>query len=208
MLDIFKSGGPVLIVIVFLSFIATVIVIERLIYFRKIKVNQKKLSQRLKVALSQKHYQEALVICDDKPAPLTNIVKVGINNRDLGIDEVKELMLSQAQLEVPKLERFISPLGTIAHIAPLLGLLGTVTGNIKAFSLLGSGQVDPTKLAGGISEALYTTAAGMIVGIPAIIFYNALVSKVNKEILVLENRVNELALFIKEGSERVENIGD
>jgi biopolymer transport protein ExbB len=97
------------------------------------------------------------------------------------------------------MEKFLSSLGTIAHISPLLGLLGTVTGNIQAFGVLGNfGSVaDPSVLAKGISEALITTAAGIIVSIPAIIFYNYLVSKVNHSIIRLENRVGEMVLLLK-----------
>lgn len=98
------------------------------------------------------------------------------------------------------MEKFLSTLGTIAHVTPLLGLLGTVTGNIRAFGVLsqtGIGTGDPAVLAGGISEALLTTAAGIIVSIPAIAFYNYLVSRVNHSIIRLENRVNELVLYLR-----------
>ncbi|MCA1753759.1 MAG: MotA/TolQ/ExbB proton channel family protein [Spirochaeta sp.] len=97
------------------------------------------------------------------------------------------------------MERFLTSLGTIAHISPLLGLLGTVTGNIQAFGVLGEFGMggDPAILARGISEALITTAAGIIVAVPAIIFYNYLVSKVNHTIIHLENRVSELVLLLK-----------
>jgi biopolymer transport protein ExbB len=98
------------------------------------------------------------------------------------------------------MERYLSFLGTIAHISPLLGLLGTVTGNIRAFGVLGDFAAaggNPALLAQGISEALVTTAAGLIVAIPAIIFYNALVSKVNHRIIQLENRVTEMVFLLK-----------
>ncbi|MFW5812593.1 MAG: MotA/TolQ/ExbB proton channel family protein, partial [Alkalispirochaetaceae bacterium] len=108
-----------------------------------------------------------------------------------------------ANLEIPRMERFLTSLGTIAHVSPLLGLLGTVTGNIQAFGVLGSGGVvggDPSILAQGISEALITTAAGIIVSVPAVAFYNYLVSKVNHSIIRLENRVSELVFFLKGAS--------
>ena len=97
------------------------------------------------------------------------------------------------------MERNISTLGTIAHISPLLGLLGTVTGNIQAFGLLGNFGVgaDPALLAQGIAEALVTTAAGIVVSIPAIVFYNYLVSRVNHTIIGLETRVGDLVLALK-----------
>ena len=96
--------------------------------------------------------------------------------------------MDAANVEIPKQERFLPTLGTIAHVAPLLGLLGTVTGNIGAFGVLGEagGLADSSQLALGISEALLTTAAGMIVGIPTIMFYNYLVTKANNTIVRLE----------------------
>ena len=105
--------------------------------------------------------------------------------------------MDAANVEIPKQERFLPTLGTIAHVAPLLGLLGTVTGNIDAFGVLGDagGLADSSRLALGISEALLTTAAGLIVGIPVIMFYNYLSSKANNTIVRLENRVSELVLL-------------
>ena len=202
MLEVIQKGGPVMIPILGLFFIGTVIIIERLIFFHKIKVDEDKMINRLKEALKQNHYQEALSICETNPSPVTNLMKVGIDNRHLGATSIRDTIVSAANMEVPRLERFLSSLGTIAHISPLLGLLGTVTGNINAFGVLGKfGSVgDPALLASGISEALITTAAGLIVSIPTIIFYNYLVNKVNHIIIRLENRVNEMVLLLGGGN--------
>jgi biopolymer transport protein ExbB len=128
-------------------------------------------------------------------------MRVGIDHREHESYVQKEVIMDAANQEIPRLERFLSALGTIAHIAPLLGLLGTVTGNIEAFGVLGRfGSVgDPSILAKGISEALITTAAGIILAVPTIVFYNFLVSKVNHTIVHLENRVNELVLLLGNG---------
>ncbi|MBN2509844.1 MAG: MotA/TolQ/ExbB proton channel family protein [Spirochaetales bacterium] len=202
MLDIIQKGGPIMIVILGLFFIGTVIIIERLLFFRKIKVDEDKMINRLKEALRHNHYQEALSICETNPSPVTNLMRVGIDNRHLDTGTIRDMIVSAANMEVPRLERFLSSLGTIAHIAPLLGLLGTVTGNIDAFGVLGKfGSVgDPALLAAGISEALITTAAGLIVSIPTITFYNYLVNKVNHIIIRLENRVNEMVLLLGGGN--------
>ena len=97
---------------------------------------------------------------------------------------------------VPKYEHLLTPLGTIANISTLLGLLGTVTGNIKAFGVLGAGGTmgDPTLLAGAIAEALTTTVAGLCVSIPSVIFHNFFVSRVNRRIVEMESRVTEVLL--------------
>ena len=198
MLELIQKGGIIMIFIILVSLIATIIIIERLIYFRRIRADEETLISRLKSTLQKAHFDEALSICENNPCPVTNLMKVGIEHRIYPKHVIREAILDAASLETPQLERYLSALGTIAHIAPLLGLLGTVTGNIRAFGVLGAfGAVgDPGLLARGISEALITTAAGIIVSIPAIIFYNYLVSKVNHIILRMENRVNELVLLL------------
>ena len=198
MLDILEKGGVIMWIIMFLSVIAAVLIIERLFYFRRIRVDEEKMISRLKSTLKKGHFDEALSICENNPSPITNLMKVGIEHRGYSPETIKETILDAANLEIPKMEKHLPALGTITHIAPLLGLLGTVTGNISAFGVLGKlGSVgDPGLLAKGISEALLTTAAGLIVAIPAIIFYNYLVNKVNHSIIRMENRANELVLLL------------
>ncbi|MCD6397432.1 MAG: MotA/TolQ/ExbB proton channel family protein [Spirochaetaceae bacterium] len=201
MFILISKGGPIMVLILLLSIIAGVIIIERLLFFRRIKMDEDKFIDRLKSAIQKGHYDEAVDICDNYSTPLANLMKVGIEHRNYGKAEIKESILAAANLEVPQLERYLTSLGTIAHISPLLGLLGTVTGNIKAFGVLGQfGSVaDPSLLATGISEALLTTAAGIIVSIPAVAFHNYLVGKANYTITNLENRVNDMVLFFKVG---------
>ena len=199
MLELMQKGGVVMILIALLALIGTIIIIERLIFFRKIRGDEEKMINRLKSALEKGHFDEATSICENNPTPITNLMKVGIEHKDFSESEIKDTIMSAANLEIPRLERFLPALGTVAHIAPLLGLLGTVTGNIEAFGVLGQFAAggDPRALANGIAEALLTTAAGIVVAVPAIIFYNYLVSKVNHIIIRLENRVSELVLLLK-----------
>lgn len=199
MLDLIQRGGMVMAIIFLLSLVATVIIIERFIYFWKIRVDEDKMISRLKATLEKGHFDEALSICENNPSPISNLMRVGIEHRGFSQPDIKDAIQGAANLEIPKLERFLPSLGTVAHIAPLLGLLGTVTGNIKAFGVLSnlSTAGDPALLASGIAEALLTTAAGIVVSIPAIIFYNHLVSKVNHLIIRLENRVTELVLLLR-----------
>jgi len=203
MLDILQKGGIIMWIILFLSIVAAVIVIERLLYFRKIRIDEEKMINRLKATLRKRHFDEAISICENNPSPITNLMRVGIEHRHHAPETIKETILDAANLEIPQMEKHLPALGTVTHIAPLLGLLGTVTGNISAFGVLGKlGSVgDPALLAKGISEALLTTAAGLIVAIPAIIFYNYLVNKVNHTIIRLENRVNELVLLLETNKE-------
>lgn len=198
-MEIIGKGGIIMVIILLLSVVATAIIIERFLFFRRIRVDEEKLINRLKSALQKHHYDEALDICENNPSPIANLMRVGIENRGFSQGEIKDAIMSAANLEIPHLERYLTSLGTIAHISPLLGLLGTVTGNIKAFGVLGSfgGAVgDPALLANGIAEALLTTAAGIIVSVPTVAFYNFLVNKVNHIIIRLENRVNDLVILL------------
>lgn len=200
MMQLIEQGGVILVIILALSVIAVAIIIERLLYFRKNRGDEETIMRRLETVLSKGNFDEALAICESTPSPITNLMKVGIEHRDYSREVIRMAISDAANMEIPRLERFLSTLGTIAHITPLLGLLGTVTGNIQAFGVLGEtgvGGGDPAVLAQGISEALLTTAAGIIVSIPAIAFYNYLVSRVNHSIIRLENRVNELVLYLK-----------
>ena len=199
MFNIIEKGGLVMIFIILLSVVAAVIIIERLLFFRRIRSDEEKVIENIRGALEKNHFYEAIAICENDPSPIANLLKVGIEHRFYSQAEIKDAIMGAANLEIPRLEKYLSPLGTIAHIAPLLGLLGTVTGNIEAFGVLGTaGAVgDPGLLASGISEALLTTAAGLIVSIPATVFYNHLVQRVNHIILRMENSVNELVLMLK-----------
>ena len=199
MVELMKQGGPLLIPIMLAFLIAIIIIIERLLYLNGIAKDEATSLQTINNALRHGKIQEALKICNDTDSPASNIMKAGIINRDRPEPAIKEAILSAASLEIPKLERFLSALGTIAHIAPLLGLLGTVTGNIKAFDVLGQfgAGSDPKELAKGIAEALLTTAAGIIVAVPALIFYNYFVARVNHIILRLENKVNDVIIMLK-----------
>ncbi|MBP7095698.1 MAG: MotA/TolQ/ExbB proton channel family protein [Spirochaetia bacterium] len=202
MLEFFAKGGPVLWIIMALAFVGLSIIIERLLYFRRIDVDEEKLFSRVKSALEKGRFDEAMAICDTNVSPLSALMKVGIEHRSRSEQAQKEVLKDAANQEVPRLEKGVSALGTIAHIAPLLGLLGTVTGTMKAFGVLGrfGAVTDPAVLALGVSEALVTTVGGIVVAVPAVIFYNFLVTKVNLILVKMENQVNTLILMVNAGN--------
>lgn len=209
MFDFFVQGGIVLWFIMALALVGLAIIIERLMYFKRIAVDEEKLFSRVRSSVEKGHYDEALAICDTNESPLSALMKVGIEHRNQPEMAQKEVLKDAASQETPRLERGVSALGTIAHIAPLLGLLGTVTGTMKAFGVLGrfGAVADPSILAKGVSEALITTVAGIIVAVPAVIFYNYLVGKVNLILIKMENQVNALVLMINSGRpERIERL--
>jgi biopolymer transport protein ExbB len=206
MLELFAKGGTVLYILVILSGLAVAIIIERLLYFRRISTDEAKLYSRVRSSLEKGHYDEAMAICDQNLSPFSALMRVGIENRAYPEQVQKEVLKDAAAQEVPRLEKYVAALGTIANIAPLIGLLGTVTGTMRALGVLGSfGAVaDPSILASGVSEALINTVGGIIVAVFSVIFYNYLVSRVNLTILKLEGQVSTLVLMINSRPTRSE----
>lgn len=205
MFSILVSGGPVMIPIAICAIIATVIILDKIMFFTAIKKGQRDLLPRIRASIDKGHYDEAAAICDTVDGPVSRLLKTGISYRGYSESDIKEAVINQSSREIPKLERFLSTLGTIANISTLLGLLGTVTGNIQAFGVLGGmgSMGNPSVLAGAISEALVTTASGLIVSIPAIIFYNYFIAEVNRIVTEMEASVSDLVLLLV--SERKKN---
>ena len=211
MLDLLVKGGPVMIPIGLCALAATVIVIERLLFYRSIAKSDASLMLKLRPAVVDGNYEDAARICDASESPLARLARAGIDYRELEEADIKEAVMNAANREVPRVERYLSTLGTIANISTLLGLLGTVTGNIRAFGVLAAtgAMGNPGLLAGAIAEALITTAAGLIISIPATIFYNYFVSRSNKTIVEMESSVGDLVLLIvaRLGSEKKSRAG-
>ena len=110
MLDLIQKGGVVLVLILALSVVAVVIIIERLLYFRRIRGDESVLLNRLKSTIAKGHYEEALAICEASPSPITNLTKVGIEHRGYPESIIRSMVSDAANMEVPKLERFLSAL--------------------------------------------------------------------------------------------------
>jgi biopolymer transport protein ExbB len=148
----------------------------------------------MRTVLQQNRQQEAVDICDETDAPVARITKAGILKYDRSKEDIREAIDDAGHLEIPRLEHYLPALATCAHISPLLGLLGTVAGMIKAFAQIQSkqGLVNPSDLAEGISNALVTTAAGLCVAIPALVAYNYFVTRVDNMILEMEISSSEL----------------
>ncbi len=199
MFEVLKSGGILMIPIFLCAFGATFIIIERLLYFVKLSKMDDALYNNIHVLLSKKDFTAAENLCSNTQTPASNVLKKLIQCKDYASDDIKEIATSEMARQIPQLERFLTSLGTIANISTLLGLLGTVTGNIGAFGVLGDAGTmgNPAILAGAISEALVTTASGLAVSIPAIIFHNYLANKANKIILAMEAEVSDFTMRIQ-----------
>lgn len=192
--EIMIKGGIMMIPIALCSIIALAILIERLVSLRKIRINARTFVLQVKNMLLRKQVTEAIMLCKQTPGPIAGITKAGLMKHARPREEIKDAIEGAAKTEVFYLERYLGVLGTLAAITPLIGFLGTVTGMIKAFMQIQSlgGNVDSSVLAGGIWEALITTAAGLSVGIPTLIVYNWLQAKVERHVFEMQESSNEL----------------
>lgn len=192
--QIILKGGVMMIPIAIASIIALAILLERLYSLRKIRINARTFVLQVKNMMLRKQVDDAIMLCKQTPGPIASIFKAGLLKYNRPREEIKDAIEGAAHTEVFHLEKNLGVLGTIAAITPLIGFLGTVTGMIKAFMQIQAlgGNVDASVLAGGIWEALITTAAGLSVGIPALIVYNWIQSKVEMHVFEMQDSSNEL----------------
>ena len=201
--QLFLAGGPVMWPILLCSIIALALIIEKFLHLNKIKIDAEEFLSSILDKIKRHEIKDALQICDDTKSPTSNILKAGILKYDRLRPQIKEAIEDAALYEVPKLERNLSSLATLAHVSPLLGLLGTATGMVRCFQTIQAKAsafhpVAPGDLAGGIWEALLSTVFGLIVAIPSFVAYNYLVARVNNFILEMERASTELVNFLTE----------
>lgn len=194
MFELFRAGGPLMWVILLCSLVALTIIFERILTLRKKQVVPANLRQQIvDLARSGKVSREKVEVIRNH-SPLGAVLAAGLANMSYGPDAMREALEEAGKQVVHRLGRYLNTLGTIASITPLIGLLGTVIGMIKVFTAItASGVGDPTVLSGGISEALITTAAGLSVGIPCLMFYRYFRSRISELSVMLEE--NALALL-------------
>lgn len=200
---VFLAGGPVMWPILFCSIFALAIILEKFLYLHKIKIDTQQFLNNILDKMKRHQIKEALQTCDSTKSPISHILKAGILKYDRTREQIKEAIEDATLYEIPHLEKNLSALATIAHISPLLGLLGTVTGMVRCFQTIQAKAtsfhpVSPGDLAGGIWEALLTTVAGLIVAIPTFVAYNYLVNRINNFILEMEKASTELVNFLTE----------
>ncbi len=184
------------------SVIGLTVIIDRYIVIRKAKINVPAFMVRIRGMLKKKDVTGAISYCMEEKSPVANIIRKGLTKYKLGHERVKEAIENAGRQEISKLEKGLAVLASISGIAPLLGFLGTVTGMITAFMTIEdlAGSANPSDLAGGIWEALLTTAFGLIVGIPALAFYNYFISAVKKLVGDMETVANDVVDIIQDSS--------
>jgi biopolymer transport protein ExbB len=200
--ELLANGGLMLWLILLVSAVGVAVFIERFLHCHRAQINSTEFLNGVRTVLKRGNVVEALSICDATPGPVARLVKTAIVNRDQGRERVHEALEEAGLLEVPRLEEKLNLLATIAQLAPLLGLLGTVLGFIKTFSYLqGQGlYAHLSDLSAGVWQALICTAAGLAVAIPAHAGYNYLVSRVNAIVLDMERASTEIVNIVAEGA--------
>lgn len=208
-ISFFQKMGFVFWPLALCSITALTFIIERFFTFARArsKIGAEQFMASITDSLRNENIMEAVSTCEDAGGPLANVLKAGllrysqaqIEEREITKDEIQEAIEEAELLETPELEKNLPVLGTVAVASPLFGLLGTVTGMINAFTTIAlEGTGDPQQLAGGISQALLTTAAGLTIAIPCLIFYQLFDSWVNRYVLeigqVSTEIVNQLVL--------------
>ena len=187
MLEIVRAGGWVMVPIIACSIIAAAIVLERLWTLQPKRVLPVNLAEQVRDWISNDELDPAHLQRLHQSSPLGQMLAAGLANRHKPREVIKESIEDAGRHAVHELERYLSSLGTIASISPLLGLLGTVFGMIKVFAAISTAGVgSPGALAGGISEALITTAAGLSIAIPAMIAYRWLRARVDGLVIQME----------------------
>jgi biopolymer transport protein ExbB len=196
-----NNGGPVLWIILFASAVALIVFIERFLHCHRAQINSTEFLNGVRNVLKRDNIVEALSICDATPGPVARLVKTAILNRDHGRERVREALEEAGLAEVPRLEEKLNLLATIAQLAPLLGLLGTVLGFIRTFMAMQNDGLNAkvADLSDGIWKALICAAAGLAVAIPAHAAYNYLVSRVNSIVLDMERAATEIVNIVTEG---------
>lgn len=197
---ILKSGW-LIVPIILCSIFSLAIVVERLFFYLAIRVNVPLVLAKILDLVRKNKITEAIDVCEKNPFYATNILKSGLIHYQESREVIKEAIENASLYEVPKLEKNLNFLSTIAHISPLMGLLGTVVGLVKCFYIIEQktvsvGMVNPSDLAGGIWEALLTTVAGLCVAIPSYIMYNYFIHRVNLATLEAERAATELLEII------------
>ncbi len=177
--DIIHLGGPCMVPIVMCSIFSVTIAIERFYYFFRLHLGKDidGFFEQLRAALGAKQWSKAQALCESWQGPVARVILAGLATHEATPQEIDEAMEEAAHQELPEVEQHLRWLSTLAQVSTMLGLLGTVTGLVRAFQVIqvksvAGNPVSPGDLAGGVWEALITTVAGLVIAIPTIIAYN------------------------------------
>jgi biopolymer transport protein ExbB len=199
-----SSGGPAMWMLLVLSVVAVAIVIERLMFFASQHSDAKGLLRALGAKIAADDLAGAIKVCQSQKGMLPKILEFGLRRGEKDRSDISDALSIALMEHLNSLERNLAVIGTIAVIAPFVGLFGTVLGIIRAFQDIAlKGNSTPAVVAAGVSEALITTAAGLFVAVVAVIFFNYFKSRIktfNQEMIVAANQLAEMLHFHNTGS--------
>ncbi|MBM4147628.1 MAG: MotA/TolQ/ExbB proton channel family protein [Lentisphaerae bacterium] len=199
-LYLLSRGGALVWVIFGAGMVALGVFIERSLHLHRARIRAEDFMRGIKNNLIRGNISESLSICDGTPGPVAHVVKTAILHRSGGKDEIQKAMQEAALSETSRMERRLVVLATVAQIAPVLGLLGTVLGMLRSLLVIrGHGAlVQSTDVTDGLMSALVTTAAGLSVAIPCYIGFNILVIRIDRLVLDMERVASEMTAFLDE----------
>ncbi len=193
MVELFNKGGPFMWPLLFSLVIGIAVIFERLWTLSRASINTKKFMGQVQEALERDGVEGAVNVCANTRGPIASIFHAGLLRLDRGLESVERAIEDAGSIEMAFLERGMIWLATIANVAPMLGFLGTVSGMIRAFEAIArAGDVEPSLVASGISEALITTATGLTIAIPIQAFHNYFVSRIDKIVIDMEESSSAL----------------
>ena len=208
--EIFDKGGVTMYLIMFCSIVMLAVVLEKFYSLRSVHANADEILRTVASQVKKGEKKGALSFLKQTPGVLPRILETGIHRFEYNRETIENAINNSIQKQLPVLDRHLGILGTIAAIAPLFGLLGTITGMINAFSRIASeGTTGPAVIATGVYEALYTTAAGLIVAIPAVVFYNYFKQRVKNtenDLEIYGNKMTEIIMLAREGKDYPEDL--
>jgi len=200
-IELLKQGGPVLWVILVAGVMAFIVFIERSLHMHRARIRADDFLRGVCNILGRKNVEEALMICDETPGPVAYLVRTAILQREETKD-VLQASIEEARLaEISRMERRLVVIATVAQLAPLLGLLGTVVGMVEALLMMyqQAPLIQSADVLGGVMKALVTTGAGLAVAIPCYAAFNLLVVKIDRIVLDMDRAGLEIVAFLTGG---------
>jgi len=203
MLELLQKGGPLMWLILLCSITALGVFAERILYLHRASIHTGDFLRGLANLLRKKNFAEAVQECAGTPGPVPRVLHAMLLRHSAPRAELREIALEAGQLEVPRLERNLALLGTIAYATPLLGLLGTILGLMSAFQQISAhgGYATAAEIAAGVYESLLTSAAALTVAIPAFVAHSYISARVNDVLHDIERAAIETIEILNEPSE-------
>ena len=198
MFDLLRQGGLIAWIIMGCGGVALILFLERLLHLHRARIKSEDFIAGICNNLRRGNVNEALAICDDTPGPVAVIVRAAILNRNADKESILTAIETAGRTEISRMERRLSILATVAQVAPIFGLLGTVLGLIKSLQAmkLAAPLVQPVDVMTGLMQALVTTAVGLAVAAPCYVAFTFLIGKVEKIVIDMERSASDVIAFL------------